>query len=294
MVLISVVVTAPYGISRCLVPADFFAQAEGETLELIFVDASEDYSDQSRLGLKHLNLSGAGIFALIKAGLLHARGEWILLIEDHGKPLPGLLDAYRAAIAATPEADLFFGGLENLTSVSPWSFAHFLYGGLELWPVAGLNTGGPSAANLIVRTAAVRPSELEQEGGFHFLTVERLVNSNRCQYCPNATVDHIRNHTWRSSLAAHFHGARLEAAVAPKILRTRFSTKDVLWRALMAVHGFIYRPWRVKFSLRGTEQDRWALVPKLTAIGLARAAGTFWGYVTGPGLSGVKLTLNAP
>src|SRR5262245_60634628 len=165
--LISVVVTAPNGISKCLLPDEFLTQADGEALELIFIDASKDCSDQSRPGLKLLSLPGAGIYALLKAGFLNARGDWVLLVEDHGKPLSGLLDAYRSAIAENPEIDLWYGGLENRTSLSPWSVAHFLCGTLELWPDAGMSPRYPSAANLMVRRAAIFPSELETEGGFH-------------------------------------------------------------------------------------------------------------------------------
>ena len=44
---ISVVVAAPHGISTCLLPPEFFAAADGESLELVLADAGENYADQS-------------------------------------------------------------------------------------------------------------------------------------------------------------------------------------------------------------------------------------------------------
>lgn len=290
MIPISVVVSAPHGISGCLIPPDFLAAADGHSLELVFADAGENYVDQSRPGLTHLNLRGAGIFELIQAGLQCARNEWIFVVEDHGRPLPGLLDTYRAAIAAHPETDLLFGGIENMTSVSPWSYACFFYNKLDYWPAARLAPKSPSLANLMVRRAAILPSELSQVGGFQFGTYPRLLVAGRLLYCPEAVVDHVRWFTRRTALITSFHGARSVTSAAKAGRGGRTAPKRLLRDGLVATYGFTYLPWRLMRSLHGTPQGSWLMGLRVVAIGLVRAAGTLWAHIAGAGNSAVKIS----
>jgi hypothetical protein len=286
---ISIVVSAPHGISECLIPPDFFSAADGELLELIFADAGEKFVDQSRPGLKHLNVEGAGLFSMIQAGLECARNDWIFFIEDHGRPLPGLLDTYRAAIAANPEVELVFGGVENLTSVSPWSYACFFYNKLEYWPAAQLEPKLPTLTNLMVRRAAILPSEISQIGGFQFGTYPRLLAAGRLLYCPEAIVDHVRWFTLRTALTTSFHAARAATALAQANRGGRATGGRLLRDGLVAAYGFTYLPWRVLRGLRGTPQASWLVGMRMVAIGLMRAAGTLWAHIAGAGNSAVKI-----
>jgi hypothetical protein len=287
---ISVAVSAPHGISRCMIPPDFFAAAERGLLELVVADASKNFVDQSRPGLKHLGLNGAGIFEMIQAGLASASHDWILVIEDHGRPLPGLLETYRAAIAANPETDLLFGGIENATSVSPWSWACFFYNKLDYWPAAGLRPKAPSLANLMVRRAAILPSELSQAGGFQFATYPRLLSAGRMLYCPEAVIDHVRWFTLRSALTTSFHGGRAVTAQSRARQGGRMTAKRLLRDALIAAHGFAWLPLHVAHSLRGTPQASWVMGLRLAAIGSMRAAGMLWAHVAGAGTSAVRIS----
>ena len=287
---ISVAVSAPHGISQCMIPPDFFAAAERGSLELVFADASENFVDQSRPGLTHLNLWGAGIFETIQAGLACASNDWILVIEDHGRPLPGLLETYRAAIAANPEVDLVFGGIENATSVSPWSWACFFYNKLDYWPAARLAPKAPSLANLMVRRAAILPSELSQAGGFQFATYPRLLAAGRLLYCPEAVIDHVRWFTPGSALTTSFHGARAVTGQSQGGQGGRVTAKRLLRDALIAAYGFTWLPWHITRSLRGTPQASWIMGLRLVAIGLMRAAGMLWAHAAGAGNSAVKIS----
>jgi hypothetical protein len=290
MIPISVIVTAPHGISKCLIPPEFFAAAGDESLELIFADAGEKYEDQSRPGLKHLNVRAAGLFAMLQAGLQRARNDWILMIEDHGRPLPGLLDTYRAAITANPEVDLLFGGVENMTSVSPWSYASFFYNKLEYWPSARLEPKVPSLANLVVRRAAIVPSELAQDGGFQFGTYPRLLAAGRMLYCPEAVLDHVRWFTFRSALTTSFHAARAVTSSDRASGSGRTMLNRLLRDGLVAAYGFTYHPWRMMRGLRGTSQDSWLMGLRMAAIGLIRAAGMLWAHIAGAGNSAVQVS----
>ncbi|MDB5575990.1 MAG: hypothetical protein JWR80_1166 [Bradyrhizobium sp.] len=287
---ISVVVSAPHGISECLIPPNFFAAADGHSLELVVADASENYVNQSRPGLTHLNARGAGIFELIQTGLRCARNDWIFVVEDHGRPLPGLLDTYRAAIAAHPDVDLLFGGIDNMTSVSPWSFACFFYNKLDYWPAAGLAPMSPSLANLMVRRAAILPCELAEVGGFQFGSYPRLLAAGRLLYCPEAVVDHVRWFTLATAVTTNFHGARSVTAAAKASRGGRAAPQRLLRDGLVAAYGFTYLPWRIMRSLRGTPQGTRLMGLRVVAIGLARAAGMLWAHIAGAGNSAVKIS----
>jgi hypothetical protein len=288
MIPISIVVTAPHGISGCLVPPDLIAAADGKSLELIFADAGEKYQDQSRPGLTHLNVGGAGLFAMMQAGLQCARYDWIFMIEDHGRPLPGMLDTYRAAIAANPDVDLLFGGVENLTSVSPWSYACFFYNKLDYWLPARLQPKYPNLVNLMVRRAAILPSERAQEGGFQFGTCPRLLAAGQLLYCPEAVLDHVR---W--CFAPPWRQASTPRAVTSSARATgggRTTLNRLLRDGLIATSGFTYHPWRLPRGLRDTPQRPWPMGLRLAAIGLMRAAGMLWAHIAGAGNSAVQVS----
>jgi hypothetical protein len=98
--------------------------------------------------------------------------------------------------------------------VSPWSYACFFYNKLEYWAPARLEPEVPSLVNLMVRRAAILPSELSQVGAFQFVAYPRLVAAGRLLYCLEAVVDHVRSFTFRTALATSFHGARAVTAHA--------------------------------------------------------------------------------
>ena len=191
MITISAVVTAPTGLANCLLPADFLAEADGEAFEVIVLDASKTYANRSTKGLRHIATPGTDMYQQIAIGLSQAKMDWILLFEDHGQPMPGLLQAYRDAISENPEVDLFSGALENLTSVSPWSFAAFLSGADIFWPPARRNPNHATIAHLLVRRSAILPPELERPGGFEILAVDRLIRAGRYRHCPGAVINHV-------------------------------------------------------------------------------------------------------
>ena len=227
---------------------------------------------------------------MVQGGLQCARNDWIFLVEDHGRPLPGLLDTYRAAIAANPEVDLLFGGIVNMTSVSPWSYACFFYNKLDYWPPARLQPKVPTLANLLVRRDAILPSELAQAGGFQFGTYPRLLAAGRLLYCPEAVLDHVRWFTFRTALTTSFHAARAVTSSAQAGGGRRTMLNRLLRDGLIAAYGFTYYPWRLTRGLRGTSQGSLLMALRLAAIGLMRAAGMLWAHIAGAGNSAVQVS----
>lgn len=287
---LSLVVLVPHGISRALLPPEILAAADGRSLEIIFVDASENFVDQSRPGIRHLHLGGAGLFAMVQAGLEAASKDWVILLEDHARPLPNFLGVYRAAIAANPDIDLFFGGLENMTSTSPWSYACFFYGKLDYWPPAGLRPTAPTLANSMVRWAAILPEELAKLGGLQFGTFPRMRASGRQMYCPEAVIDHVRWFTMRETLVQGFHGGRMVTSRVQMYRSGQSAARRLMHDALIAIHGFTLQPWRVMRGLRGTPQGSLLMGMRMMVIGMSRAAGMVAAYVAGEGDSAVRVS----
>jgi len=286
---LSLVVSAPHGISNALLPPEIFAAADGELLEIIFIDAGDGYVDQSRPGIRHLHIRAASLYDMVQAGLRAAGKDWVILIEDHARPLANFLETYRAAIAANHDVDLFFGAVENITSTSPWSYACFFYTKLDYWPPAGLRPTVPTLVNLMVRRAAVLPEEIAKAGGFQFGTLPRLQAAGRLMYCPEAVIDHVRWCTLRETLVQGFHGGRMVTGRVQVYRGGQSVAKRLLRDVLIAVHGFAARPWIVMRSLRGTPQGGLLMGARMTVVGLSRAVGMAAAYVAGEGDAAVRI-----
>lgn len=206
----SVVVTAPDGIALCDYLADWEPELRGHDAELIVVDGAEDSVEGDKGPARHCRFPGASLQRLMALGVKEARGEWVLITEDHCRPLAEILTAYARAIAKTPGADLVAGAADNLTSISPWSWAVFAIGLGEVWPHAPQPPRGASNANFLVRRSAVRDDELRIHGGVLNKAVPRLVEEGRFTTCPEAVVDHVV-HKDRRTVVGFVHQVTREA-----------------------------------------------------------------------------------
>lgn len=194
-------IVAPVGFEACEWLDHWKAD---RSTELLVIDPGQPFVDRSRAGLRHIPAGDAEVQHLIAVGLGAAQGEWIVLSEDHCRPLPGLLAAYAAAIAAHPEADLFAGSLVNQTSTQPWSQAAFLtsMGG----QTAGFaeTISEPTNANLMVRRSALKPEERDRTGGLLGRAVPRLIAEGRFAACPAAVADHVLPFTRSEAIAFQY------------------------------------------------------------------------------------------
>lgn len=203
----SIIVTAPGGLASCLYLDEFDSGTADGGVEVLVVHCGSEIPNSARPGLRLVTASGPAIQDLIAAGLGAARGEWGLVTEDHCRPLPGLLSAYRKAIAANPLADLFGGAAVNRTSTSSWSEAVFLTGLKGQWADRGEPIDEPANANMLVRMAALERQELEP-GGLLNLAVPRLIAAGRYAECREAVVDHVLQLSRAQALSFQYHCAR--------------------------------------------------------------------------------------
>jgi hypothetical protein len=187
----SIVITAPFGFETCIFLDDWIRELGDTPAEIVVADSRPDAVDRSSGPIRHLRLPNARFLGLMTEGAKVARGKWVLVTEDHCRPLPGVIANYAARIARSPQADLIAGGVDNLTSRSPWSFAVFSIGLSEVWRESRSPPAGASNANLMIRRSAIQPEELEVPGGLLMLAVPRLARSGRMALCTEALVDHI-------------------------------------------------------------------------------------------------------
>jgi len=276
---ISVVVTAPNGIADCVYLDNLSEEADGETLQIVVVDGASDYVDRSRKGIRHISAPGCRIHGLITIGIRNADLEWVLVTEDHCRPLPGFLGAYRAVIRAHPEADLISGATENLTSTAPWSFANFLVGLPDFWPTIEQNPKNASNANLLIRRSAIRPSELATEGGFLNLTVPRLRTSSRYAHCVDAVVDHVLPLSREEAISFQFHCAATGRNVRHAASPIRPLPVELLRDLLILGYLSAVKPVQTIARLRGTEHFSALMALRILTLSATHGAGLLWADV---------------
>jgi len=274
MASISVVLTARSGFEGYTFLDEVFAEDRGRFLEVLIMDSTPGYVDRSRRGLRHISLPGVSHHALITAGMVEAKGEWIWLSEDHARPLPGIIDAFENALRANPGADLISGETENLTSTEPWSFANFLLGLADFWPPTKPRPDSASNANLFVRRSAILKSELATPGGFLYVTIPRLVAAGRYAHISDAIVDHTVHVTWRQCLAFQYVIAREGTAARRSCLPPRPLLVQFLRDILAFGYYSAYKPFLTMRQVRGTSQCSLAMALRVAVLGFPIAGGT--------------------
>ena len=271
---ISVVVTAPLGIAACGCLDGLLPGADGQALEIVVVDGGSSYADQSRAGLRHVASPGRSLQGLIMEGLRRSTGEWVVVTEDHCRPLAGFIENYRHAIVENPGIDLFSGAVDNLTTTSPWSFAAFMVGLRPFWPKALQPPSGVSNANLMVRRSAILASELALEGGLLNLTAARLIQSGRYKHCPAAVVDHLMDLSWSEAVKFQFNCTAGVVAVKRETLPARSVPAQIVHDCRDLVYHAAVVPFRVVRQFRGTTQSSPGAAWRLMVLGLAAGFAT--------------------
>lgn len=275
MIPLSLLVTAPDGAAPCLLPQEIYTAADGTNLELIIADGSNPAVDLSRPGLKHVRLATTDVYALMHAGMRAAAMPWVVVIEDHCRPLPDFLDAYRRAIAENPHADAVAGTLENLTTVDPWSFASFLLISWRHWPPTGDWAGLPSTANFALRKAALSDEELARPGGIVIAGFSRLAAAGRTVRCIPAAVDHVRKLPPVFGFGLVYRSGKRGRLLSRHNLPSRPVPVEFARDVLRLFDLCLLRPLATLFHLRNTPEFRVTYLPRFAFFGLASALAAF-------------------
>jgi len=266
----SVVVTAPDGIQACRYLDAWIAELAGTPGEIIVADGSDKFIDCSSGRLHHIHCPETSVQGLMTAGAAIALGDWVLLSEDHCRPLPAIIAQYRDRIEREPLADLIAGTVDNLTSRGPWSFAIFAIGLSQFWREAHLVPDTATNANALFRRHAIAPDELTVSGGLLNLTAPRLAHSGRLAICRTAVVDHVV-HLDRGN-AVDFEFACTAGSINEYRALAPLSLPADIWDSIKRAIGCaLIVPARVARNLRGTSQSRLALLSRVTFVCVAVA-----------------------
>jgi hypothetical protein len=139
------------------------------------------------------------------------------VLEDHAVTGPRTIDAIREMICANPELDLIPFLAKNLTSVSPWGWANFLFNFSLVW--APLHSPPPFS---VVTSAVVRRAKLGgetqlDEGAWELRVIPKLFSEGRTASSNDIFFDHVKPLNFRSALAIAFHNSRAGAALQRKL-----------------------------------------------------------------------------
>ena len=93
---LSIVVTASHGIEVCPYLDEIRIAGDMAKTQIIVVDVSKGFEDQSLGSLLHLNYPNRGIQGLIREGIATSNGDWALITEDHCRPDADFVSKYNA------------------------------------------------------------------------------------------------------------------------------------------------------------------------------------------------------
>lgn len=223
----------------------------------------------------------------------HARGEYIVVTEDHCVPGSDWLARIADAFQLAPPGTLAVGGcVENGVGDTWFDWATFLCEyGYFLPPIPeGVTTVLPGM-NIAYRRAAleqVNPEWLRE--GFWETTVHPRLNvSGACFFASNAIrLSHKKKFGLRLFLAQRFLYSRYYAG-------RRAAGKHLGWKVLMCLGAtllpplILFRIYRRVWPKRRWRAELLGATPYLLLFLLDWAAGEMVGYAAGPGAALVAL-----
>lgn len=269
----SIVVTAPRGIGHCDYLHDWQPELKAHRAELIIADGTEGVDENDEGMVRHRRFPGASFQQLLSHGVAAARGDWVLITEDHCRPLDGLLASYARAIGENPGAELIAGVVDNLTSVAPWSWTIFAIGLGRFWREAPQPSSDATNANFLILRSAIRTEELTTRGGILNRTIPRLVKKGSFTTCSDAAVDHIVHLTRQTAVAFEYGCTREWIDEARSISGPYAGIPANLLLSLKTFYNCsIISPLEAVVKTRGTPLATWANRLRIFYVCIAVAA----------------------
>ena len=237
-------------------------------------------------GVVSIRTPGASVFGLRGEALRRARGEIVLITEDHCEVPPDWCRALLDTLAAYPNAAAAGGAVENGSTDNMIDWASYLVAHAPMMPPI---QGGPARrislqAGMALRRRAL-PKSIPPRGFMETVYVPRLARNGEL-LVGNAgiVVRHKESAgSWRT-FAVHFHNGRSIAgfrrpdlgpgALALRIASTLILPAYLLLRSTAAV----FRKGRHRGLLI-------ASLPLMAPMAMCHAAGELVGYLTGEGRS---------
>jgi hypothetical protein len=217
---ISIVVTAREGFDQAATNLAALRPQLHEDDEVIVITGCEQPETASAAAdswYSVFTFPDATAFALRAQVPAVCRKEWVVVLEDHAVIGPRAIDAIRQLIHTKPELDLIAFQAKNLTSVSPWGWANFLYTFGPVW--APLDTSPPFS---VVTSAIVRRAKLGREtpldeGAWELRLIPGIFSEGKTASSSDIFFDHVKPLNFASAIIIAFHNARAGAALQRKL-----------------------------------------------------------------------------
>lgn len=238
-----------------------------------------------------MSLPGAGIFDLRRAALQRARGDVVVVTEDHCLAPPGWCARIVDLHARYPDADIIQGRVENASRERVIDWAAFLVNQSAHVPpidwseatrqigIVGVSITRPTVEALLAAYPADPPDLIP--------TPALRAAGLRVRIDESLGVEHRQSDTWLGHAGLHFHNAR---AIAGR-RRSAMTGRD--WVRLVAAPMLVpYRASRVVARCLRKDLPRGVALraaPGVVWLYAWKSAGEWTGYLTGPGDSARRL-----
>jgi hypothetical protein len=213
-----------------------------------------------------------------------SKKEWLFILEDHAFIDDSAMTAMRTTIRERRDIDLVAILTKNLTSVSAWDWASFVYGLAPIWPP--LDQAPPFAlvTSALVRSAALGPQLPLAVGAWEFRVIPELFSSGRYAYSNEIYVDHVKS---RNCLA-HVQNGYLNNRVCAALHRRFGMPKRVLFREAVQ-HIFTYPRKIAPIIARRQLELPSGTMARVRFLALAFGFGILMGTFFGQGRSAHRL-----
>jgi len=268
-------------------------QSQAEDTEIIVASNFDQGAEQMLQAefphVKHVRLSeDTTVPALRTAGISHAQGEIVALLEDHS----ACDDRWCAEIKTAHELSyaIIGGAIENASPDKALNWAVYLYDyGPYMLPGQPGAVRSLSGMNVSYKRAVLAEAEKYYcEGFFEAFVHEKLRKRGHALYwLPSAVVYHRKDYGFSATLVQFFHLARSFAA-----RRILHGTRA---KRLVFAAGSLFLPIVLTARIaartmqkRKHEKQLFRALPCLLLLMTSWGAGEFCGYLAGEGSSAAK------
>lgn len=233
-----------------------------------------------------LHMPGADVFDLRAAALADARGDIVVLLEDHNYPAPDFCARILEAFAEHPQADGVVGSATNgaLGLVDRASF-------LLTWapfipPVTEIDFDRCPPPGIVAFRRSVVPDGVPKSGWLEYEMVVGLRDKGLLVADERVQMNHIQNLRRMDALTIHFHSGRAYGGLDTDS-RAKFSRLRRFGRTF-TIPFVLFRQTRAGLR-RGKNYESFACMTIVGALAVSNAIGQMVGVLFGAGNSASHL-----
>ena len=212
---ISFVITAPRDLREITANLETLRSQLCECDEVIVLTGIEPTETETpgQIPYSLVVIPDASVFTLRAHIPAVCHNEWVVLIEDHALVNPPALRSIRELIRTNSELDMIVFLAKNLTSISPWGWAIFLFNFTLVW--APLGEAAPPfspVTSAVIRRAKFGTDAPLREGVWELQLIPKIYSEGKFAYGNAIYFDHVRHVNFVSAVILEFHNARAGAA----------------------------------------------------------------------------------